>query len=71
MQKRAEIDTFIASCRDRCLWSLARDAVPTTDAQRLQFLNIIRRTGTLVDFKRASELSEWLSQSSSDTSVSS
>jgi hypothetical protein len=71
MSRLHEIDSFIEQRRDVCLWSTTRAAPPPDIERRLVLLAMIKRSGTLADFKRASELSEWLSQSCNATFASS
>ena len=55
--------------RSRCLWFLRPDFYPATDEDRLRVLDYIDRYGDLKAFKRAAEVRQWLSQSSSARSV--
>ena len=67
----AVIDRFIEEHRLRCLWYLRADYRPSTTEERLDALARIARCGDRATFQRAGELTEWLSQTSSDGFVGS
>ena len=64
-----EVDAFIASQRERCLWFMRRGFQPRSDEERLIALDTIVRHGDRAAFVRASELKRWLSQRSKSESV--
>jgi hypothetical protein len=67
----AEIDAFIETHRDRCLWFVRRDFHPRTDDERLWLLTEIQRHSDRATFTRAGLLKRCLSPISSDASVAS
>jgi hypothetical protein len=67
----AEIDRLIEEQRIACLWFLRPDYHPETDDERIRALEHIERHGDLDAFRRAATLRRWLSQTSSEVSVSS
>jgi hypothetical protein len=66
-----EIDELVDAQRATCLWFLRADYYPGTDAERLRILDAIQRRGGLAAYRQAAQLKQWLSQSSSEKSVSS
>ena len=63
------IDQLVEEYRACYLWSLRADYFPRTPSERLRVLAMIRRHGDLEAFRRASFLSQWLSQNSNAASV--
>lgn len=66
-----EIDQLIEEGRVRHLWFLRRDYCPRTDEERLRALDYIQRYGDRDSFRRAVELTRWLSHPSSAGSAAS
>jgi hypothetical protein len=64
---RALVDEY----RSRCLWFLAPRYYPETLRERLRVLDSIQRHGDLEAFKRAGEVTRWLSAHSSAASAGS
>ena len=62
---------LIDEYRARCLWFLRPDYYPATQAEVLRVLDAIERHGDRAGFQRASEIRQWLSQSSSAASAGS
>lgn len=60
------IRTLIDDYRDRCLWFLRADYYPTGLPETLRALRSIEEHGDLEAFRRAAELRQWLSRTSSD-----
>ena len=52
--------TLIEEYRDRCLWFLREDYVPTTDVEIRATLDFIERYGDRKGFERAEEIKKWL-----------
>ena len=65
------VNRLVDEYRLRCLWFLRSDYYPTTDAQRLQVLAYIQRHGDHEAFRRAAEVRQWLSRTSSAPSAAS
>lgn len=65
----AEIDRLIEANRLRCLWFLRPDYHPSTDSERLRALEYIGRYGDRDAYRRAIELTRWLSRHSSARSA--
>ncbi len=65
------VDSLVERYRDRCLWFLRRDYLPTTRQARLRVLESIQRHGDREAFIQAAELREWLSHHSSAGSAGS
>ena len=65
------IDDLVERDRDRCLWFLRPDYLPTTRQARLRALESIQRHGDREAFTQAAELREWLSPHSSAGSAGS
>lgn len=57
--------------RDRCLWFLRRDYYPRTADEARRVLDAIEKHGDLQAFRRAGEIRQWLSASSSASSAGS
>ena len=57
--------------RDRCLWFLRRDYYPATIVEAERVLDAIERHGDRDGFRRAAQIRQWLSQTSSATSAGS
>lgn len=64
-----EIDRLIEANRLRCLWFLRPDYHPSTDHERLRALAYIERYGDRDAYRRATELTRWLSRHSSGPSA--
>ena len=56
-EKLAEL---IEEYRDRCLWFLRPDYMPSTPAEIRGVLDLIERYGDLAGYRRAEELKAWL-----------
>jgi hypothetical protein len=67
----AEIDAFIESNRDRCLWFVQPDLRPRTDDERRWLLGEILRRADRDTFARAGRLKRCLSLISKDGSAGS
>lgn len=65
------VDALVERYRDRCLWYLRPDYLPTTRQARLRALESIQRHGDREAFTQAAELREWLSHRSSAGSAGS
>lgn len=65
------VDQLVERYRDRCLWFLRPDYLPTTRQARLRALESIQRHGDREAFTQAAELREWLSHNSSAGSAGS
>ncbi len=65
------VNRLVDEYRVRCLWFLRGDFYPSTLAERLRVLGYIERRGDLEAFRRAAELRQWLSRSSSAPSAGS
>ena len=63
------VNRLVDEYRHRCLWFLRADYYPATDAQRLQVLAYIQRHGDREAFRRAAEVRQWLSRTSSAPSA--
>ena len=63
------VNRLVDEYRLRCLWFLRSDYYPATDAQRLQVLAYIQRHGDREAFRRAAEVRQWLSRTSSAPSA--
>ena len=62
---------LIDEYRSRCLWFLRADYYPETAVERTRVLDAIAAHGDTQAFRRVAELRTWLSQTSSDASVTS
>lgn len=67
----AEIDVLVEANRNRCLWFLRQDYLPTTDDERLWVLTQIQRRCDRATFVRAGLCKRWLSPTSSAASAGS
>jgi hypothetical protein len=65
------IDRLVDEYRARCLWFLRSDYYPTSDVERLRVLRYIERHGDREAFRRAAEVRQWLSRTSSAPSAAS
>jgi hypothetical protein len=65
------VNRLVDEYRPRCLWFLRADYYPATDAQRFQVLAYIQRHGDQEAFRRAAEVRQWLSRTSSAPSAAS
>jgi hypothetical protein len=63
--------SLIDDYRTRCLWFLAADYYPATQAEVVRVLAAIERHGDRAAFQRSSEIRQWLSQSTSAASAGS
>jgi hypothetical protein len=63
--------SLIDDYRFRCLWFLAPDYYPATDAEVVRVLAAIERHGDRAAFQRSSEIRQWLSLSTSAASAGS
>ena len=66
-----QINQLVDTYRDRCLWFLRADYYPTDRPDVLRVLDYIRRYGDREAFRKAGELSQWLSLNSNETSAAS
>jgi len=57
--------------RTRCLWFLRSDYYPRTREEALRVLDAIEKHGDVLAFRRAGEIRQWLSASSSASSAGS
>jgi hypothetical protein len=57
---REELALLIEEYRDRCLWFLRPDFMPTTTEQILRTLDQIERYGDRAAYDRAEEIKRWL-----------
>ena len=65
------VNRLVDEYRLRCLWFLRSDYYPATDAERLKVLAYIQRHGDREAFRRAAEVRQWLSRTSSAPSAAS
>jgi len=63
------VNRLVDENRLRCLWFLRSDYYPKTDEDRLRVLGYIERHGDREAFRRAAELRQWLSRTSSAPSA--
>jgi hypothetical protein len=63
------VTRLVAEHRDRCLWFLAQDFLPTDDESAMRALRYIERYGSKAAFEQARTLRTWLQQHSSADSV--
>jgi len=63
------VNRLVDEYRLRCLWFLRSDYYPKTDEDRLRVLGYIERHGDREAFRRAAELRQWLSRTSSAPSA--
>jgi hypothetical protein len=57
---REELARLVEEYRDRCLWFLRPDYMPTTTQQILRTLELIERHGDRTAYERAEEIKRWL-----------
>jgi hypothetical protein len=62
---------LIDEYRTRCLWFLRSDYYPSTPEEQIRVLRYIERYGDREGFRRAREIRQWLSPSSSAPSAAS
>jgi hypothetical protein len=67
----AMLRALVDANRARCLWFLKADYFPASDAGRQRVLGYIERYGDRATAARAASLRQWLSQHSSEDSVTS
>lgn len=67
----AALRELVDEYRERCLWFLRRDYYPATSAEAHRVLEAIQRHGDRDGFRRAAQIRQWLSRSSSAASVGS
>ena len=60
--------SLIEEYRDRCLWFLRSDYVPTTNDEIIQVLTYIERYGDRNAYIRSEEIKRWLSRHSKERS---
>lgn len=63
------VDRLVDEYRARCLWFLREGYYPSTDEERLRVLDCIERYGDVAAYRRAAEIRQWLSRTSSARSV--
>ena len=63
------VNRLVDEYRLRCLWFLRSDYYPMTDEDRLRVLSYIERHGDREAFRRAAELRQWRSRTSSAPSA--
>ncbi|MBU4459861.1 MAG: hypothetical protein KJ579_04780 [Verrucomicrobia bacterium] len=68
MDRMAEIEALVEEHRATCLWFFDAAFRPDTPAKAMRALESIVRHGGRQAFIRASELKQWLSRTSSETS---
>jgi hypothetical protein len=61
--------SLVDDYRSRCLWFLAPDYYPATQAEASRVLGAIERHGDRAAFQRCSEIRQWLSPSTSAASA--
>ena len=71
LETDAALRELVDEYRDRCLWFLRRDYYPATTEEARGVLDSIQRHGDRDGFRRAARIRQWLSHSSSATSVGS
>jgi hypothetical protein len=62
---------LIDEYRERCLWFLRPDYYPADREETLRLLGYVERYGDQDGFRRAAEIRQWRSRSSSEPSVAS
>lgn len=62
---RKELARLVEDYRDRCLWYLRPDFMPTTTEQILRTLDQIERSGDRSAYERAEKIRRWLQAPSS------
>jgi hypothetical protein len=63
-----QVAVLVEEYRDRCLWFLRPDYLPTTPEEIRSVLELIERYGDRAGFERAEEIKTWLSLHSKATS---
>jgi hypothetical protein len=63
------VTRLVEEHRDRCLWFLALDFLPTDDESAIRAMRYIERYGDKAAFEQARTLRTWLQQHSSADSV--
>ena len=62
---------LIDEYRDRCLWFLRASYYPTEREEILRTLRYVERYGDREGYRKAAEIRQWLSRSSSESSAAS
>lgn len=57
---KESIAVLVEQYRDRCLWFLRPDYLPSTREEVLRALDLIERYGDRAGYKRAEEIRAWL-----------
>ena len=60
LDPNVEVRDLIEEYRDRCLWFLRPDYVPSTPEEILQAIEYIERYGDRRAYQRAEEIRKWL-----------
>jgi hypothetical protein len=68
---RDVVNRLVDEYRPRCLWFLREDYYPVTDDERIRVLEQIERHGDVAAYRRAAELRQCLSRTSSAPSAGS
>jgi len=55
-----KLGSLVEDYRDRCLWFLRKDFMPTTPEEILRTLDQIERYGDRAAYERAEEIRRWL-----------
>lgn len=55
-----QVHRLVEDYRDRCLWFLRQDFMPSTPEQILRTLDQIERYGDRAAYERAEEIRRWL-----------
>lgn len=63
-----EVRKLVEEYRDRCLWFMKPDFVPTTEEEQRRALDLIVRHGDRSAYRRVMEIKRWLSPESSEQS---
>ena len=64
-----DVTRLVVEHRDRCLWFLAPDFLPTDDESAMRALRYIERYGDKAAFEQARSLRTWLQQDFSANSA--
>jgi hypothetical protein len=64
-QVAAALEALVDEYRTRCLWFLRPDYYPATVEEAVRVLDSIQRHGDVAGFRRAAEVRDWLSPTSS------
>lgn len=59
-----QVTALVEDYRDRCLWFLRPDYLPTTAEEMRRVLDLIERYGDRAGYERAEEIKQWLSRDS-------